>query len=73
MNNATTAEKPLRASEGADVLTLQILGLIAREGSGQFAPTEKAGRLRTAIERQKAGEPLSSEELALLAECGVSH
>lgn len=35
-NNKTTALAPLRTSETVDVLTQQILGLIKREGSGQF-------------------------------------
>mgnify|MGYP001489773069 CR=1 FL=1 len=35
-NNKTTATAPLRTSETVDVLTQQILGLIKREGSGQF-------------------------------------
>ena len=35
-NNKTTAHAPLRTSETVDVLTQQILGLIKREGSGQF-------------------------------------
>lgn len=42
-NNKTTAQAPLRTSETVDVLTQQILGLIKREGSGQFenvAPAE---------------------------------
>lgn len=35
-NNKTTAQATLRTSETVDVLTQQILGLIKREGSGQF-------------------------------------
>jgi len=36
MNNKTTSTAPLRASETVNVLTQQILGLIKREGAGQF-------------------------------------
>ena len=42
MNNKTTARLPLRASETVDVLEQQILGLIKREGAGQFENVDRA-------------------------------
>ena len=69
MNNATTARAPLRHSESADILAMQVLGLLSREGSGQFVPTEKSRRLKDALERQERGETLAESELALIAEC----
>lgn len=41
MNNKTTAEAPLRASETVSVLEQQILGLIKRDGAGQFYNIEQ--------------------------------
>jgi hypothetical protein len=48
-NNKTTAHAPLRTSETVDVLTQQILGLIKREGSGQF---ESVVPNETAVEKK---------------------
>jgi len=55
-NNKTTAQAPLRTSETVDVLTQQILGLIKREGSGQFenvAPAEPIKKKATKKVRDK--------------------
>ena len=41
-NNKTTANAPLRTSETVDVLTQQIMGILKREGSGQFESAEQS-------------------------------
>lgn len=60
MNNETTSKVPLRTSESVNVLEQQILGLIKRDGAGQFynveptvveqvvEPVKKTVRKRTA-------------------------
>ncbi len=69
MNNATTARAPLRHSESASILALQIAGLITREGNAPFAPTEKAGLLKAACDKKLRGEPLTDAEGDLIMAC----
>lgn len=68
-NNVTTARQPLRLSEQVSILTLQILGLITRDGQGQFTATEKFERLKIACEKHKHNIPITESEFALIAEC----
>lgn len=69
MNNTTTRNAPRHHSERADVLAMQILGLISREGSGQFSPTDKALRLSDALKKKARGDDLTNGEETLINEC----
>jgi hypothetical protein len=69
VNNETTARATRRTSETREVIVLELLGLIKREGQGQFAATKKLLQLNTARKKRDMGETLSPEEEALLAEC----
>ena len=69
MNNTTTRNAPRHHSEHTDVLAMQILGLISREGNGQFSPTDKALRLSATLKKQSSGDVLTNEEQVLLDEC----
>lgn len=69
MNNVTTGNAPRHQGERTDVLAMQILGLIAREGNGQFTPTDKALRLKAALTKQADGGTLTDKEQDLVDEC----
>jgi hypothetical protein len=69
MNNVTTGNAPRHPGERTDVLAMQILGLIAREGNGQFTPTDKALRLKLALTKKVNNEALTDKEQALVDEC----
>lgn len=68
MNNYTSGRAPRRTSEMTNILTLQILGLITRDGQGPFVPTEKMHRLQAAHRKEVAGEELTLDERQLLTE-----
>ena len=64
MNSETTTHAPLRVSERAEILALQIAGLITRQGAAQFEPT----LLAIALDKTERKQQLTTEQAALVAQ-----